>query len=121
MHLHDHAGLHFILRQCLGHSHHGHFYNVRCRPLDRRVDCISLSESAYGCIVGLNVGQVTSATEHGLRISFLPNGFNTFRRKSLELSKLKEVGIDDFPWLHDVESRGFGPVQMLLDHKEFQS
>ena len=65
-----------LSRQLPINLHHGHFYQVRCRALDCRVDCLSL-RLFPGVGVGPDDGlEVAFPSQHGLNIALLPTRVN---------------------------------------------
>ena len=71
MDLHDHLSLQILFFETAMDGDHSYFDDVCGGSLNRGIDGIAFREGTDGRILGMNVRQVTLASEEGLRIAIL--------------------------------------------------
>ena len=69
--LHDHLSLQILFFEAAMDGDHSYFDDVSSGSLNRGIDGIAFREGTDGRILGMNVRQVTLASEEGLRIAIL--------------------------------------------------
>src|SRR3954464_10579084 len=123
MYLEGHARTQFAARKLSIDLDHGQLDDVGCGPLERRIDCSALGETAHVRILAVDVGNLPDATEERahplLAARFVEDAINVGAHTTVAL----EIGFDIFLGflLINAELRGESKRRDAVDDSKVHS